>query len=182
VYLTKLVDGRACWQHLRRSTHLAAHYMSVNCKPLTPLPRHLLQTWQSLKHHVHWITAHKSVIASCHQRCLITWADVRNLSSLHKAVVYTTDNACCSFSVIRSWKKYWNYYWSISYNDDALEKVSKVTVWKLYERIWLEISLEWLNLDHRIKSCSWRVNDVWCGPRSTSEQKKCWQHDLYWSV
>jgi len=25
----------------------AAHYMSVNCKPLTPLPQHLLQTWIS---------------------------------------------------------------------------------------------------------------------------------------
>jgi len=50
-------------------------------------------------------------------------------------------------------------------------------VWKLRERIWQETSLEWLNLDHRIKSCSWHVNVVWCGPRWTSEQMKCWEHD-----
>jgi len=44
---------------------VAAQYTSVNCNPLTPFRQHLLQTWQSLKHHVHWITAHKSAIVSC---------------------------------------------------------------------------------------------------------------------
>ena len=125
--------------------------------PLTPFRRHLLQTWQSLKYHVHWIRAHKSAIVSC-QLGLVNHAYVRNFSSLHKAVVCTTDAASCSFSVIRRWEKYWNYYWSTSYNYETLDKVS--TVWKLYERIWLETSLEWLNLDHRRKSYRWRECSV----------------------
>jgi len=40
---TKLVDGRACWRRLHDNRRVVAvYYKSVNCNPLTPLPRFVM--------------------------------------------------------------------------------------------------------------------------------------------
>ena len=52
VLSTKLVDSPACWRHLYDNRRVVAVYCtSVNCNPLTPLLRFVVDLWYKLLRH-----------------------------------------------------------------------------------------------------------------------------------